>query len=221
MPRVAPPRRCWRSRGARHMSDLFAAEAALGSVRIAGVDEAGRGPLAGPVVAAAVILAGPGSLADLDDSKKLSASQRECLSARIRCEAIAYSVAFADRDEIDRINILNATLNAMARAVTGLSVVPALVLVDGNQRPPIDLYCRTEVSGDARFASIAAASVLAKVARDRYMRALDARYPGYGFARHKGYGTRAHCEALNELGATPEHRTSFAPVRKAIASRGG
>ena len=203
------------------MSDLFAAEAALGSDLVAGVDEAGRGPLAGPVVAAAVILAGPGSLAELDDSKKLSAPQRERLNTRIRAEALAYSVAFADRDEIDRVNILNATMNAMARAVAGLSIVPVLVLVDGNARPPIDTSCRLEVAGDARFASIAAASVLAKVARDRYMCALETRYPGYGFARHKGYGTRAHRDALDRLGATPEHRRSFAPVREAIAARKG
>ena len=188
---------------------------------LAGVDEAGRGPLAGPVVAAAVMLGERGVVAGLNDSKKLSASRREALAREIEANSLAHCVVFSPVEEIDRVNILNATLSAMAQAVRGLTRVPELVLIDGNRCPELDVSCRAEVAGDARFACIAAASILAKVARDHYMCELDRRYPGYGFARHKGYGTRAHLVALDELGVTPEHRVSFAPVRNCLSVTGG
>jgi ribonuclease HII len=195
----------------RAQAELFETSAEAGHV--AGVDEAGRGPLAGPVVAAAVILDSRRPVDGLDDSKKLSAARREALDLAIRDRALAFAVAFTGAAEIDRVNILQATLRTMRQAVVSLSTTPALVLVDGNRCPDLPMAARAEVRGDGRFACIAAASILAKVARDRYMCELDQRYPGYGFRRHKGYGTREHLRALEQLGAIPEHRCSFAPVR--------
>jgi ribonuclease HII len=180
---------------------------------IAGVDEAGRGPLAGPVVAAAVILC-EGGIAGLDDSKKLSASRRARLEAEIlaRCTV---GIGMADVEEIDRINILQATLLAMTRAVDALGVVPDHVMVDGNRLPRWDYAAEAVVGGDALHPCISAASIIAKEHRDRIMIAADAIYPGYGWARNKGYGAAAHMEALKRLGPTPLHRRSFAPVRQA------
>lgn len=182
---------------------------------IAGVDEAGRGPLAGPVVVAAVVLHQERAVAGLADSKKLSASRREILAARIREDAAAVAVVSLDATEIDELNILRASLEGMRRAVAGLSPPPVRVLVDGNRKPELDCPCEAVVGGDATVPAISAASILAKVVRDEYMIALDARYPGYGFAQHKGYPTREHLEALYRLGPCPEHRRSFGPVRAA------
>lgn len=189
----------------------------------AGVDEAGRGPLAGPVVAAAVILAPASEPAGLADSKRLSAAERERLAIEIRATSLAWAVAWADRAEIDTLNILHATLLAMRRAVFGLAVVPATVLVDGNRAPRLECYgrrpdVRTIVRGDASVPAISAASILAKVARDAMMHASDRLYPGYGFGQHKGYGTRLHRDRLKEHGPCDLHRRSFAPVR-AMAER--
>lgn len=183
---------------------------------ICGVDEAGRGPLAGPVVAAAVILPPNAPLSGLNDSKKLSPSRRERLATEIRATALAWAVAEASASEIDEWNILRATLRAMARAVAALPVMPDEVLVDGNQAPALEVPVRTIIGGDALEPAIMAASILAKTHRDARLVALDARYPEYGFARHKGYGTAAHLAALARLGPCPEHRRSFAPVRAAI-----
>jgi len=182
---------------------------------LCGVDEAGRGPLAGPVVAAAVILPPGASLPGLNDSKKLSPSRRERLAAEIRATALAWAVAEASASEIDEWNILRATLRAMARAVAALPLVPDEVLVDGNRAPELEVPVRTIIGGDALEPAIMAASILAKTHRDARLVALDRRYPGYGFARHKGYGTAAHLAALARLGPCPEHRRSFAPVRAA------
>lgn len=187
---------------------------------VAGVDEAGRGPLAGPVVAAAVILDLHVPVEGLDDSKKLSAARREVLSGRIRQDALSWSVAWADAAEIDILNILAATMLAMRRAVLGLSVVPAAIQVDGNCMPDIRIdgqRMRGEaiVKGDARIASIAAASIIAKTTRDRIMVEMDSIHPGYEFARHKGYGTDVHRERLSRHGPCDQHRRSFAPVRLA------
>jgi ribonuclease HII len=184
----------------------------------AGVDEAGRGPLAGPVVAAAVILDPAQSIAGLADSKALSAARRESLAVEIRSRSVAWGLGWADAGEIDTVNILQATFLAMRRALAALESAPAHVIVDGNRCPSLDglgLDCTIEavVGGDARVASISAASILAKVARDAHMRELDARYPGYGFAGHKGYPTAAHVAALRQLGPSPVHRRSFAPVQ--------
>ncbi|MHC2997636.1 ribonuclease HII [Tepidiphilus sp. HLB4] len=183
---------------------------------ICGVDEAGRGPLAGPVVAAAVILPPNTPLSGLNDSKKLSPRRRERLAAEIRATALAWAVAEASAAEIDEWNILRATLRAMARAVAALPVMPDEVLVDGNQAPALEVPVRTIIGGDALEPAIMAASILAKTHRDARLVALEARHPGYGFARHKGYGTAAHLAALARLGPCPEHRRSFAPVRAAI-----
>lgn len=182
---------------------------------IAGVDEAGRGPLAGPVVAAAVILDPARPIEGLDDSKKLSASRRERLSVEIRERALAWSIACGEPDEIDRLNILGATMEAMCRAVRGLSHPPDAVWVDGNRCPPLDLPMRAIVGGDGEVSCIGAASILAKVHRDGIMEAMDGRYPGYGFAIHKGYPTPQHIEAMTRLGPCAIHRQTFAPVRKA------
>jgi ribonuclease HII len=181
----------------------------------AGVDEAGRGPLAGPVVVAAVILDPLRRIRGLADSKILSAARREALDARIRERAIAFSVVAVDVAEIDRINIFQATMLGMARALAALTPPPSLALIDGNHVPK-NIQCagRAIVDGDALEPAISAASILAKVARDRIMCDLDARYPGYGFARHKGYSTPEHFAALVRLGPCCEHRTSFAPVRQ-------
>ena len=183
---------------------------------ICGVDEAGRGPLAGPVVAAAVILPPNTPLSGLNDSKKLSPRRRERLAAEIRATALAWAVAEASAAEIDAWNILRSTLRAMARAVAALPLTPDEVLVDGNQAPALEVPVRTIIGGDALEPAIMAASILAKTHRDARLVALDARYPEYGFARHKGYGTAAHLAALARLGPCPEHRRSFAPVRAAI-----
>lgn len=176
---------------------------------ICGVDEAGRGPLAGPVCAAAVILPPEAELPGLNDSKKLSEKKREQLFPEIQRLALAWSVAFASVEEIEERNILGATMLAMNRAISGLSLKPELALIDGNRNKEIEMPSRCVVHGDARCASIAAASILAKVSRDRLMVELAREYPQYGFDRHKGYGTRAHYAALREYGPCPAHRPSF------------
>ncbi len=183
------------------------------AVIIAGIDEAGRGCLAGPVYAAAVVL-GPEPLPGLNDSKKLTPARRERLFVEIQRVAVDWSIGSADVAEVDRLNILQASWLAMQRAVAGLRQVPAQAWVDGNQAPPLPCAVRTIVGGDAIEPAIMAASILAKVARDRVISALDADYPGYGFAQHKGYGTAAHLAALQRLGASPIHRMSFAPCRQ-------
>jgi len=185
---------------------------------IAGVDEAGRGPLAGPVHAAAVILDPARPIDGLRDSKQLSPQRREALAVLIRERALAWHVAWADVEEIDALNILGATLLAMRRAVLGLALRPQLVMVDGNRLPAITDCCdRAEaiVKGDARVAAISAASILAKQARDALMPELELAYPGYQLHVHKGYPTPEHLAALSRLGPSPQHRTSFAPVREA------
>lgn len=182
----------------------------------AGVDEAGRGPLAGPVVVAAVILPARYDLAALDDSKRLTALSRERLAPQIEEQAIAYAVEFVEADEIDRVNILRATLNGMQRAVEKLRPAPHEVLIDGNRAPHLSCNVQTVVGGDRLVASISAASVLAKVYRDRLMMSMHERYPDYGFDQHKGYPTPLHLERLKVLGPCPIHRKSFAPVRRAI-----
>ena len=183
----------------------------------AGVDEAGRGPLAGPVVAAAVILDPVRPIPGLDDSKLLSPQRREALDIEIRARAAGWAIARVDVDVIDAINILEATMLAMREAVARLDPAPRQVLVDGNRCPDLPCPARAVVRGDAGVPAIGAASILAKVARDREMVEMDRRYPGYGFARHKGYGTRAHQEALFRLGPSPIHRRSFAPVKTALS----
>jgi len=198
---------------ARPVSEFIPAAAGR---RTAGVDEAGRGPLAGPVAAAAVILDDKRPIEGLADSKALSATRRAGLAALIRDRALAWCVAMASVEEIDRFNILQATLLAMQRAVRGLNPSAELVLVDGNQKPALDCKVHTIVRGDARVAAISAASILAKVARDQLMQELDLVYPQYGFAGHKGYPTAAHLAALAEYGVSPAHRRSFSPVRDAL-----
>jgi ribonuclease HII len=183
---------------------------------VAGVDEAGRGPLAGEVVAAAVILDPEQPIRDLGDSKKLSEKQREALFPVIQQQALAFSIASASVEEIDSLNILQASLLAMKRAVEGLSTLPELVYVDGNRCPQWQFHSQAIVKGDSRIAAIAAASILAKVSRDHSIQALDSRYPGYGLAQHKGYPTKAHMDALKHLGPTPIHRKSFGPVAKSL-----
>lgn len=180
-----------------------------GFATVCGVDEAGRGPLAGPVFAAAVIL--PDGLEDigLNDSKKLTEKKRDALFDVIKEKAIAWSVASADEKEIDSLNILNATFLAMKRAVDGLPVRPDIALIDGNRRPGTGIAEETIVKGDAKCVSIAAASVLAKVSRDRYMLELDKKYPEYQFAKHKGYPTALHYEMIKKYGISPVHRLSF------------
>ncbi|MCB1920251.1 MAG: ribonuclease HII [Candidatus Competibacteraceae bacterium] len=180
---------------------------------IAGVDEAGRGPLAGPVIAAAVILDPTYAIPGLADSKQLSAARREQLAAEIRAHTLAWALGRADVAEIDRINILQASLLAMRRAVESLTIAPNQVLVDGKHCPPgLACPCQAIIKGDATVSAISAASILAKVARDAELCELHERYPTYGFARHKGYPTLAHREALHRFGPCPEHRRSFAPV---------
>ena len=180
---------------------------------ICGVDEAGRGPLAGPVYAAAVVLNPKKPIRGLDDSKKLSAKERERLAVRIQTEALAFAIATATVEEIDRMNILNASLLAMRRAVDKLLIVPDEVWVDGNYVPLIPYTARAIIKGDALVAAIAAASILAKSARDRELVALARLYPDYGFERHKGYATQLHLARIREHGACPLHRRSFAPVK--------
>lgn len=191
-----------------------------GSFLVAGVDEAGRGPLAGPVVVAAVILPSNYDLDSLDDSKRLSASRRERLVPLIEAQAIAYKVEFIDVEEIDRVNILQATLNGMQKAVESLDPAPQRVMIDGNRAPPLSCEVETVIGGDRLIASISAASILAKVYRDRLMLSMHDIYPAYGFDRHKGYPTAHHLACLKTLGPCPIHRKSFAPVRKAIAEPG-
>ena len=184
---------------------------------VCGIDEAGRGPLAGPVVAAAVILDPTRPIPGLNDSKKLSEKKRLVLAELIRERAIAWAVAEASVEEIDRINILQASLLAMQRAVAGLAVRPTSALVDGNRCPKLDIPAEAIIQGDGKIASIAAASILAKTVRDAGMRVLHVQYPQYGFDRHMGYPTAAHFKALEEHGASPVHRRSFGPVAKQLS----
>lgn len=184
--------------------------------RIAGVDEVGRGPLVGAVVTAAVILDPNNPIEGLADSKKLSEKKRLALAEEIKAKALSWSLGRAEPEEIDAVNILNATMLAMQRAVAGLHIQPDFVLVDGNRIPQLSMPAQAIVKGDSLVAEISAASILAKVARDQEMDELDQRYPNYGFAQHKGYPTKLHFEKLAELGATPYHRKSFAPVRKVL-----
>ena len=183
---------------------------------IAGVDEVGRGPLAGPVIAAAVILNPADPVEGLTDSKKLSEKRREQLDIEIREKAIAWSIGRAEVDEIDTLNILHASLLAMKRAVENLSVSPDYALVDGNRLPDLTVNAEAIIKGDLLVPVIGAASIIAKVARDKEMIAMDAVYPGYGLAKHKGYPTKVHLAALSDLGVTSQHRRSFSPVRKLL-----
>lgn len=201
------------------MSKQTTLDFAVGARHVAGVDEAGRGPLAGPVVAAAVILDPARPIAGLDDSKKLSEAGREALFMLIKERALGWAVGRAEVEEIDSINILQATMLAMRRALDALAPAPEHALIDGN-RCPEGLRCTAEwvIDGDAQVEVISAASIIAKVTRDREMAALDRQFPGYGFARHKGYGTAEHLKALEALGPCAIHRRSFGPV-KAVAGR--
>lgn len=187
--------------------------------RVAGVDEAGRGPLAGPVVAGAVILDPDNPVRGLRDSKRLTAARREALYDEIRDKALAWAVGRAEVEEIDRINILQATLRAMQRAVAALQPAAEYALIDGNRCPGLPCPAQAIVKGDSRVAAISAASIMAKVTRDREMIELDARYPGYGLAQHKGYPSRTHMEALQRLGVLPVHRRSYAPVRRILEAQ--
>ena len=198
-------------------ADLFE-QAARATGRTCGVDEAGRGPLAGPVVAAAVILDPSRPIAGLADSKVLSAGRRDDLAVVIRERSIAYAVAEANVEEIDRLNILQATLLAMLRAVDALGVQPDYALIDGNQMPRLSIPGRAIVAGDASEPCISAASILAKTARDAMMLAFDTQHPGYGFARHMGYATPEHLASLARLGPCNLHRRSFAPVSTRLAA---
>ncbi len=182
----------------------------------AGVDEVGRGPLAGPVVAAAVILDPDKPIEGLADSKKLTKKRREQLYDEIMLKAMAWSIARAEVEEIDELNILQASLLAMSRAVAALPISPDHALVDGNQLPPLNCTAEAIVKGDEKIPAISAASIIAKVARDREMVAMELKYPGYGFSKHSGYPTKMHMQALKELGVTPIHRRSFAPVRRQL-----
>jgi ribonuclease HII len=188
---------------------------------VTGVDEAGRGPLAGPVVAGAVILDPDRPVPGLADSKKLSETRREGLFGEITSRALAWSVGRAEVEEIDRLNILQATLLAMQRAVGGLTPAAEYALVDGNRLPVLACPAEAIVRGDCLVPAISAASILAKVTRDREMQAMEACYPGYGFAQHKGYPSRMHLDALQRLGISPLHRRSFAPVRKLLQEGAG
>jgi len=183
---------------------------------MAGVDEVGRGPLAGPVIAAAVILNPENPIQGLMDSKKISEKKRNILAKEIREKALAWAIGRAEHDEIDSINILQASLLAMKRAVESLSIKPELVLVDGLHCPDISQNVKAIIKGDSKIPAISAASIIAKVARDSEMVALDSQYPGYGFSRHKGYPTKMHVDALKELGVSSIHRKSFAPVKQLL-----
>lgn len=213
------PRKAPASKVARPFPTLaletLAQEAAGGPV--CGVDEAGRGPWAGPVSAAAVILSAENLPAGIDDSKALTAARRETLEVEIKARALAWGVGFASVEEIHELNILQATGLAMCRAIEALQVKPSVALVDGNYRFALPCDVRTVVGGDGLSLSIAAASILAKTARDRLMVELDDQYPGYGFARHKGYSAPAHQTALKELGPCPAHRRGWAPIRALLA----
>lgn len=186
---------------------------------VAGVDEAGRGPLAGPVVAGAVILDPENPIAGLRDSKRLTALRRDALYAEIQEKALAWAVGRAEVEEIDRINILQATMLAMQRAVAALVPSAEHALIDGNRCPDLACPAQAIVKGDSRVAAISAASIMAKVTRDREMLSLDVMYPGYGFAQHKGYPSKAHIQALENLGVSPVHRRSYAPVRRIMEQR--
>lgn len=186
---------------------------------VAGVDEVGRGPLCGAVVTAAVILDPRRPILGLNDSKKLTEARRELLYEEICEKALAWCIARAEVDEIDRLNILHATMLAMQRAVEGLSITPRLALIDGNRCPQLKVPSAPVIKGDSKVPAIAAASILAKVSRDREMSAFELIYPGYGIGGHKGYPTPVHLEALARLGPTPIHRRSFGPVRAAWAAR--
>lgn len=198
------------------MSDPFKFNFAVGIRLVAGVDEVGRGPLAGPVVAAAVILDPERPIEGLADSKVLSEARREALAPLIRERALAWALGRAEVEEIDAINILQASLLAMRRAVLALSTVPEYVLVDGNRCPELPCPSEAVIKGDSRVAAISAASIIAKVARDREMVDLDRLYPGYGLAAHKGYGCKTHLLALETLGVSPIHRRSYAPVKRLL-----
>lgn len=187
-----------------------------GPVLVAGVDEAGRGPLAGPVFAAAVILDDLHPIAGLADSKQLSAKKRTQLYGLIKAKALCCSVGQSSVEEIDQLNILQATMLAMQRAVNGLRLKPGKVLVDGNRLPVLDVLAEAVIKGDAKFKCISAASIIAKVERDLWCESIDKSFPGYGFAKHKGYGTPLHMEALHRLGPSVWHRQSFAPVSKLL-----
>ena len=191
------------------------------SIIIAGVDEAGRGPLAGPVVAAAVILDRSMEIPGISDSKKLSPAKREILAEQIMENSVAWSISRAEVNEIDSINILQASLLAMLRCIRSLSTRPDEVLVDGIYTPDIDIPSKAIIKGDQSVPEISAASIIAKVYRDREMQQLDNTYPGYGFAKHKGYPTRDHIAALNRLGVCPIHRRSFSPVRAVLQKMSG
>lgn len=186
---------------------------------VAGVDEAGRGPLAGPVVAAAVILDDLKPIKGLADSKVLTAARREKLYDEIRAKALCCSIAQASVQEIEELNILQATMLAMRRAVEGLRLKPVKVLVDGNRIPVLDVLAEAIVKGDAKVPAISAASILAKVTRDRWCAEYDLQYPQYGFAKHKGYGTAEHMDALLAHGACPEHRKTFRPIAEVLAGK--
>ncbi|MES2998817.1 MAG: ribonuclease HII [Pseudomonadota bacterium] len=190
----------------------------LPSFKIAGVDEAGRGPLAGPLIAAAVILNSKSKIDGLSDSKLLTPKKREYLAGKIQESAKAWSIGRAEVEEIDRINIFQATLLAMQRAVLALALIPSFVLVDGKHCPQLSCPSQAIIKGDQKIAEISAASILAKVHRDAEMRILDMQYPGYGFAQHKGYGTVYHLQALKRLGPVAIHRRSFAPVARVYTS---
>lgn len=188
---------------------------------VAGVDEVGRGPLCGAVVTAAVILDPNRPIAGLNDSKKLTEARREKLFDEIREKALSWCIARAEVEEIDELNILHATMLAMQRAVEGLSITPKLAMIDGNRCPKLTMPAEAVVKGDSKVPAIAAASILAKVSRDREMAAFELQYPGYGIGGHKGYPTAVHLEALERLGPTPIHRRSFGPVRRAYEAREG
>ena len=183
---------------------------------IGGVDEVGRGPLAGPVIAAAVILDPEFPIEGLMDSKKISEKKRNLLAIEIRKKSLAWALGRAEHDEIDSINILQASLLAMKRAVESLAIKPEWVLVDGIHRPDVSCNVEAIIKGDSKIPAISAASIIAKVARDNEMIVFDGQYPGYGFSQHKGYPTKMHIEALNELGVSAIHRKSFAPVKKLL-----
>ena len=200
--------------------ELESAELELGRSPVAGVDEAGRGPWAGPVVAAAVILDPDRIPSGIDDSKVLDEDGRDVLYRRIVDSGAQYAVGIADVERIDRDNILAATMWAMGEAVRGLGAAPRLALIDGNRLPRLGCEARAIVKGDAKCLTIAAASIIAKVTRDRIMIAMEREHPGYGFARHKGYGTPEHKEALERLGVSPVHRRSFKPVQLALGLSG-
>ena len=188
----------------------------MSNILICGADEVGRGPLAGPVVAAAVILDPENPITGLDDSKKLSEKKREALAKEIRQKALSWSIGRAEVEEIDDINILQASLLAMKRAIESLPIAAHEALIDGNKLPALNIPASAIIGGDALHAEISAASIIAKVFRDAEMVELDKKYPGYGFAKHKGYGTKQHMQALDDLGVTQIHRRSFSPVKKRL-----